>query len=99
MCWQCWLSGRASVFLLPGCWPCLVHSSLKVCSGQNRWQAMDVRIRQRMLDSADIGRPDFAPSHLLAQLNEVLCLDSPEKRTALGKIIKIMAILGNMFLF
>lgn len=52
-----------------------------------------------MLDSADIGRPDFAPSHLLAQLNEVLCLDSPEKRTALGKIIKIMAILGNMFLF
>ncbi len=90
------LCGRASVFLLPGCWPCLVHPSLKVCSG-HRWQAMDVRIRQRMLDSADIGRPDFAPSHLLAQLNEVLCLDTPHL-TNPKELLERMA-LGNMFLF
>ena len=34
------------------------------------WQAMDVRIRQRMLDAADIGRPDFSKARLLAELNQ-----------------------------
>ena len=31
---------------------------------------MDVRIRQRMLDATDIGRPDFSKARLLAELNQ-----------------------------
>eukprot|EP00434_Breviolum_minutum_P004954 symbB.v1.2.004370.t1/scaffold240.1/size264318/26 len=51
-------------------------------------EAMDVRIRQRMLDSADIGRPDFAPSHLLAQLNEAKHGNLPEITKNAGAILR-----------
>ena len=33
---------------------------------------MDVRIRQRMLDAADIGQPNFSSSDLLDELNQAL---------------------------
>lgn len=51
-------------------------------------EAMDVRVRQRMLDAADIGQPNFSSSDLLDELNQAHHKRLPDFAERAGSLLR-----------